>query len=546
VHPSRDGRADREAWHDAALAPLRTRVFLEIWIASFGSNLGTLVHGVGASWLMASLVHSSEMVAFVQASSALPVMLLSVTAGALADVWDRRALMLVAQCLMVATATLLTVLAFGGAVTPWLLLGFTFLLGCGSAIYAPAWQSSVGEQVPLPQLPAAVALNSIGFNIARTVGPALGGALVAAAGPPFAFLLNAASNVGLVVVLARWRRPPRPSALPPESVATAIRVGLRYARLSPAIRTVLLRALVFGTLASALWAMLPLVARDLLGGGPLVYGFLLAVFGGGAVLAGLASTWLRRRYGSDSIVTVSAVASGIATVLIAQTQLLAVSLLVLPAAGAAWVLTFSTLNIATQTAAPRWVAGRTLAFYQTAAFGGLALGSWLWGVYAEHGGLVASLTVAGGLLCATPWIARRWPLHPIAAAHSETSAPGSEDPALPGIEAQAGPVAISIEYRIAPAGAAAYMRAMQAIGRARRRHGAANWTLLQDVDEPTLWVERFETATWADHVRQARGAVVSDPAAFETMLRLHQGTDPPRVRHRLARSPDEFVADGGA
>ena len=530
------------SWHAAALAPFRTRVFVEIWLASVAANLGTLIHGVGAAWLMASLVPGPGMVALVQASAALPVMLLSVPAGALADVWDRRALMLVAQCLMVATAVLLTVLAYRGGVMPWLLLAFTFLLGCGSAIYAPAWQSSVGEQVPMAELPAAVALNSVGYNIARTVGPALGGVVVATGGPPLAFLINALSNSGLIMVLARWRRPRHPPPLPPESVAAAIGAGLRYAWLSPAIRTLLLRSFVFGALASAAWALMPLVARDLLGGGPLTFGFLLAAFGSGAIIAALASAWLRRRYGSDAIVTASSLAFGLATLSIAQVHSLAPSLLALPFAGAAWVLSFSTFNISTQTVAPRWVAGRTLAFYQTAAFGGLALGSWLWGVYAEHFGLASSLTAAGLLLCASLLVARRWPLHPVAAAHA--SVPGAGEPGYPNLAPHAGPVAISVEYRIAAADGAAFMRAAHALGRARRRHGAHGWTLLQDLDDPGLWVERFATATWQDYLRQAQRAVIADPAAQEAVLRLQQGGEAPRVRHRLARSPDELIAGG--
>ena len=346
-------------------------------------------------------------------------------------------------------------------------------------------------------------------------------------------------------MLARWRRPRHPPALPPETVGAAIAAGLRYAALSPAIRTLLLRAFLFGALASGAWALLPVVARDLLGGGPLTYGFMLAVFGGGAIIGALGSAWLRRRYGSDTIVTASSVAFGLATLVVAHSPHLAPSLLALPFAGAAWVLSFSTFNITTQTIAPRWVAGRTLAFYQTAAFGGMALGSWLWGVCAEHYGLRISLSGSGLLLCASLLVARRLPLHPLAKSDGTTS-DGSVplETALAGIDPQAGPVAISVEYRIAPQDAAAFMRAAHALGRARRRHGAHRWTLLQDLDDRLLWVERFETLTWQDFVRQAQRAVIADPAAQEAVLRLQLDGAPPRVRHRLARSPDELAAGG--
>ncbi len=366
--------------------PFRTPLFVALWVASLASNFGTMFQTVGAAWLMTTIARSSDLVAFVQAATALPIMFLSVPAGAIADIWDRRALMLLAQVGMLVAAAMLTVLAYRGALTPWSLLGFTFLLGCGGAVYGPAWQSSVGEQVPAGQVPAAVALNSLGYNIARTVGPAIGGAIVAVGGAAVAFLCNALSYVGLIVVLARWRRPQPAALLPPESIGAAIGAGLRYARLSPAIRTVLMRSAMFGFLSSALWATLPLVARDLLGGGALTYGFLLGAFGAGAVLAALASTTLLRHYGADAIVTAASVVFGIV-----DRGRVAVALERAVDGGdggrrrrvGAVVLDLQRHDAARPS--PRWVVGRTLAFYQTAAFGGMAVGSWLWGKYAEYG-----------------------------------------------------------------------------------------------------------------------------------------------------------------
>jgi MFS family permease len=529
-----------ESWLDTALAPFRTGVFLSIWLASLASNLGTLVQTVGAAWLMISLAHSSDMVALVQAASALPIMLLSVPAGAIADIWDRRALMLLAQGIMGATAAALTVLAFRHALTPWSLLAFTFLLGCGSALYGPAWQASVGEQVPHAHLPAAVSLNAISFNIARTVGPALGGVIVAALGPPSAFLLNALSYLGLITVLARWRRPRVPPALPPESMGAALGAGLRYVRLSPAIRTVLLRSFVFGLFGSAVWATVPLVARDLLHGGPLTFGFLLGAFGVGAVLSALGSSWLRHRYSSDAIVTAGSVAYGVSAVVVAQSAWIALSALAMAFAGAAWVLSFSTFNITTQTSAPRWVVGRTLAVYQTAAFGGMAIGSWLWGEYAELGGLAASLTTAGLLLTASFLLARRWPLHPTGTIDLDPLRAVIDGHGAAGIDPDAGPIVISIEYRIAPEDAATFIRAAHELGRIRRRDGARRWILLQDLDDGSVWLERFETVTWLDHLRQWQRATVADRDARERVIALHRSADPPRVRHLLARSPDDL------
>jgi predicted MFS family arabinose efflux permease len=534
-----DAAEPSEAWLETVLEPFRTGVFRSIWIASLASNVGTLVQAVGAAWLMTSLVKSSDMVALVQAASALPIMLLSIPAGAVADIWDRRALMLLAQGLMGLTAVVLTALAFGGGLGPWSLLAFTFLLGCGSALYGPAWQSSVGEQVPLPQLPAAVSLNAISFNIARTIGPALGGLIVASAGVPAAFLVNACSYAGLIVVLLRWRRPHVPRALPPESIGAALGAGLRYAHLSPALRIVLLRSFVFGLFASALWATFPLVARDLLHGGPLTFGFLLGGFGLGAVLAALGSAWLRRRYSADAITTAGAVAYGVATVVIAESPWLLLSGAACLIAGSAWVLSYSTFNIAIQISSPRWVVGRTLAIYQTAAFGGIFVGAWLFAEYVELGGLIVSLLTAGLLQAGSFVLARRWPLHPAVAIDMDPLTGAIDDHARAAIDPEAGPIVISVEYRVATADAAEFVRLAHELGRIRRRDGARRWILLQDLDDPRRWLERFETVTWLDHLRQSQRRTVADQGVRERLAALHQAPGPPRVHHLLGRSPDD-------
>ncbi len=526
-------------WLHGALVPFRTPLFVELWVASLTSNFGTMFQTVGAAWLMTTLARSADLVAFVQAATALPIMVLSVPAGAIADIWDRRALMLIAQIGMLLAGALLTLLAYRAALTPWSLLGFTFLLGCGSALYGPAWQSSVGEQVPVAQVPAAIALNSLGYNIARTVGPAIGGAIVAMGGVAVTFLCNTLSYCALIVVLARWRRPSVPATLPPESIGAAIGAGLRYARLSPSIRMVLVRSSLFAFLSSALWATLPLVARDLLAGGALTYGFLLGAFGGGAVIAALAITSLRRRYSADLIVTAASAVFGVATIVIALSRWSALSALVIVAAGAAWVLSFSTFNVTTQISSPRWVVGRTLAFYQTAAFGGMAGGSWLWGEYAEYGTLRASLLTAGLLLVASLALARRWPLHHAGAVDLGPLRSLPEDPGRPGIDPEAGPIVISIEYRVAAEDVADFVHAAYALGRTRRRDGARRWSLMQDLDEPGRFIERYQAVTWLDHLRQWQRATQADQGVRETVLRLHQGPEPPRVRHLLGRAPEE-------
>lgn len=526
-------------WRDSALAPLRTPIFASVWSASLVSNFGTLIQAVGASWLMTSLTRASDMVALVQAATALPIMLLSMPAGAIADIWDRRSLMLLAQSFMVVVAAVLTLLAFQGAITPWVLLGLTFLLGCGSAMYGPAWQSSVGEQVPREHLPAAVALNSLGFNIARTTGPALGGAIVAVGGAPFAFLFNAFSYVALIVVLVRWRRPVHKPTLPPEGMGGAMSAGLRYVRLSPVIRTVLVRAFVFGLLGSGIWALMPLIARDLIQGGPLTFGFLLGAFGGGAVIGALGSHTLRERYTTEHIVSGGSITFGLATVVVAQSPWMALSMLSLLAAGGAWVLTLSTFNITTQTSAPRWVVGRALAVYQMAAFGGMAFGSWAWGLYAEHGGLIESLTVSGALMAASFALARWLPLRPFETLVLDPLRKPGEIGEQRHVPADAGPVVITVGYRIARDDWDAFTIVMHEIGRIRRRDGARRWRLMQDLDDPEWWTERWQHATWLDHLRQLHRTTIADREVRERARAFHRGPAPPKVRHMIERSAEE-------
>ncbi len=361
----------------SAFSPFRSRIFLAMWIASLLSNFGSLIQNVGATWLMTSLAPSADMVALVQVSTVLPIMLFSLPAGAAADVWDRRVIMVVAQGAMLAVSVALAVLAWLGHVTPWLLVALTFLLGMGAALYGPAWQSSVREQVPRPELPAAVALNSVAFNLARAAGPALGGAIVAWAGAQVAFGINAVSYLGLIAVLVAWRRPPSEARLPPETMLAAMLAGLRFARLSHSLQTVLVRAGTFGFFAAALWALIPLVARDLLGGGAITYGLLLAAFGGGAVGGALVGGIVRERFSSEVIVAGGSAAFGGAGLVVAFSPYLSITFLALVLGGAAWLLVLSTFNVTVQLRTPRWVVGRAMAIYQAGVFGGLALGGWL-------------------------------------------------------------------------------------------------------------------------------------------------------------------------
>jgi MFS family permease len=517
------------------LAPFRHRIFLAIWIASLISNFGSLIQSVGASWLMTIIAPRPDMVALVQAATMLPIMLFSLAAGALADAVDRRRLMLIAQSLMLAASMILAVLGFLGWIGPWMLLAMTFLIGCGAALNGPAWQASVGDQVPREDLPAAVALNSLGFNLARTVGPAIGGVLVAVAGPQAAFLVNALSYVGLIAVLASWKRPPRTDELPPEALFAGMASGVRYAALSPVIRIVLLRAVVFGFGAAALWALMPLIARHLIGGGPLVYGILLGSFGLGAVAGALFSARLRELTSTDGLVAGATLGFAVGTAVAGLSGSVVLTAPALALSGACWVLALSTFNVSVQMSAPRWVLGRALASYQTVAFGSMALGSWAWGVAAHAFEISSSLVGAAIVLAASLVLSRVAPLPNLMKSNLAPARAWSDPDLAMELDLASGPVVVTVEYRVAQKDWEPFRAAMMELRRIRRRDGARRWTLLQDLSDPETWVERFQSPSWIDHLRQHRRSTVEDRAIELKPASFHCGAKPPRVRHLVQR-----------
>ncbi|MBB5984629.1 MFS transporter [Sphingobium lignivorans] len=530
-------------------SPLRLPLFRAVWMASLASNFGGLVQSVGASWTMASMGASAEMVALVQSSVSLPIVLLSLWAGAVADNLDRRKVMLCAQSFMLVASVILALAAWAGLLTPWALLGFTFLIGCGTAVNGPAWQASVGEMVPRPMLPEAVALNSMGFNIARSLGPAIGGAIVAVAGAAAAFATNAVSYVGLILVLARWKpdRPPR--TLPRESLGLAMLAGVRYVSLSPAIRIVLVRAIIFGVPGAAIPAMMPLVARDLIAGGPLTYGILLGAFGIGAVGGALASRRLRSRFSTEMIVRLASLAVATGACLTAFLGYLLPTLVALALAGGGWVLALSTFNVSVQMASPRWVVARALALYQMAAFGGLAAGSWLFGVLADHHGVAAALAIASVVQLLGLALAFLMPLPAIEDLDLAPADGWREPETALRIEPRSGPIVVTIEYRVAEENVPRFLAAMDERKRIRRRDGASHWTLLRDLAEPQLWVERYHVATWLDYVRHNRRRTKADQANTEELRSLRiEGTEPVvhrRIERQTSSLPRSRAPDAG-
>lgn len=518
-----------------APSPLSIPIFRAIWMASLASNFGGLIQSVGAAWMMTSLSASPLLIALVPAATTLPIMLLSLWAGAVADNLDRRKVMIGCQMAMLVVSAALAVTAWAGLITPWLLLAFTFALGCATAINGPAWQASVGDMVPRAILPSAVAMNSMGFNLARSVGPALGGVIVATAGAAAAFLTNAVSYVALLTVLFRWRPDLPPKLLPRERLDVAMRAGVRYVAMSPKIQLVLLRATVFGIGASAVSALMPLVARDLLGGGALTFGMTSGAFGLGAVIGALSTRRQRARFSIETIVRNAALALALGTAITGASGWLALALLGYLLAGFGWVTALSTFNVSVQMSAPRWVVARAVSLYQMTAFGGMAIGAWLFGWLAEHHGVVEALYASAAAQFVAAMLGLVWRLPQTGDDNLDLQNSWREpDTAVP-VEPRSGPVVVTIEYRIPAGSIVPFLAAMSERRRIRRRDGAHGWSLMRDLGDPELWVERYHVSSWLDYVRHNQRRTVADIANSNAIHALHDGPNPPVVHRMLER-----------
>ena len=379
--------AARPSPSTSALAPLSEPLFRSLWIAAVISYTGTWMQNVGAGWLMTTLTMSPFMVGLVQAAATLPVFVVILPAGALADMVDRRRILLFAQTWMVLASGILGVLTLLNVVTPWILLLFTFVLGIGAVMNDPAWQAITPEIVSREQHASAVALNSAGFNVARAVGPAVGGLIVAAAGCGTTFLLNALSFFGVILFLYHWKR--RPTAeVKSERVLHAIQTGFRYVRQSSLVKSVLIRTGTFSLAASAIWALLPIIARP---HGATGYGLLVGCFGTGAFCGAAVLPRLKRHMSVDAVVAVAIVVFAVATFAAGAVHQFGPLCLVLFIGGTAWIAILACLNVAAQTMSPDWIRARCLSIYLLVLQGGMALGSTLWGALATKVGVPTAL-----------------------------------------------------------------------------------------------------------------------------------------------------------
>ena len=519
----------------SAWSPFRYRTFTVLWVATLLSNVGGWMHDTGAGWLMTTLDPSPLMVALVQSATTLPVLLFSLPAGAIADIFDRRRLLIAIQIAEAVLTAGLGIVVLSGHVTATILLAFTFALGICAALLAPAWQAIVPRLVPKDALASAIALNSVGINVSRAIGPALGGAIIVGLGLAWPFLINAASFLAVIAALLWWRPAPAPKQqTPAEHVWSAMRAGLRYASSSPPLKGTLVRSVGFFAFASAYWALLPLIARERLDGGAQLYGVLVACIGVGAVTGALLLPHVRERFGPDRLVAAGTVGTALAMVTFAMVQIPLAAAMACLVAGVSWIAVLSSLNVSAQMSLPDWVRARGLSVYNAVFFGSMALGSVLWGQTAEMIGISSALLLAatGAVVC----ILLTWRFH-LTSGGALNLSPSSHwpQPVITGnVEIERGPVMTTVEYIVAPVHKPEFLAAMDQLARTRRRDGAFAWGVFRDAGQPDRFLEYFLEESWLEHLRHHERVTQDDRELQARVRALHSGPAAPLVTHFVA------------
>ena len=525
---------DNRAVHPSVWSPLLVPVFRALWIASLVANIGVWMQNVGGVWLMTTLSPSPVLIALMQTATSFPVVLLGLPSGALADIVDRRKLLMIGLAIMLIAVSTLGILTLLGVATPWLLLALTFVLGLGTALNQPIWQAIMPGLVPRKELSNAVTLGGVGFNIARAIGPALGGIIVAVIGPGAVFLLNAVMFFITLVVLIRWQSSRQSSVLPSERMVGALRAGLRYLHHAPPLQAVLVRLAIFIICGSALWALLPLVAvRDLNMGG-LGYGIFLGCLGLGAIIGAVFLSRVRQRLSIDVLVACATLVYTATTVALVVLHLVSVLLVALLVGGMAWLTLTSSFNVSTQLAIPKWVQARALGLYYVVFQGGTALGSVVWGVVADRLGVsLALLCSAIGMVVGLAAVLR-WRLQTSEGLDTtQVWAPWVEPHVLIEERTMDAPVLVTVEYRIDPQQALSFLEAMRDLHRVRLRDGAIRWGIYVDPFKPERYVETYVIGSWNEHLRQHERMTREDQINEERVRAFHIGEGPPAVSHLI-------------
>jgi predicted MFS family arabinose efflux permease len=535
--------------------PVRSRwgafgylAFTVIWTASVVSNVGTAMFDTASGWLITGLNASPVAVSLVQVAVSLPLFLFTLPAGALADVIDSRRLLIAVETAILAVSAIFALLVSLHLVSPALLLATTFLLGLGGALTSPAWGSTVPLLVSKDDLDGSTSANSVGFNLGRAIGPAIGGGAIAEFGISFPFWVFVASNVGIVAALLWWRVPRRSNeSLPAERLVSAVRAGLRHSANNQLLRATLARVLAFFPFACSYVALLPLVARQQTHQGPEFYGILLGAIGVGSVLGSLALKWLKAELGPDRLVAAASVAAAVALAMfgLAREPVTAVSACLL--AGAAWTVVLTKLYVSAQVALPDWARGRGLAVFLTFIFGATTIGSAFWGKFSAEFGLPAAYFVsAAAVILAIP-LTRPWKLQNGEALDLSPALHWRMPVVARKIENDRGPVLVVAEYRVAPENRSAFLSAVDALGHARRRDGAYAWGLYEDVADDERFIETFSIDSWLELMHARERITHADELLADRVhqlleappkIMLHISSDRPhRSWRRLESSP---------
>ncbi len=524
-----------ESGSSAAFAPLREPTFRRIWTASLFSSFGQLILGVGAAWEMTRLTSSPSMVALVQTAMMLPLMFVALPAGAVADMFDRRKIALSGLGFSIVAASVLTAIAYFGYTTPWTLLLFCVLIGGGVALYSPSWQASIGEQVSEEHLPAAIALGTISYNVARSIGPALGAIILAAFGAQAAFAITAVFYVPLWLAFLAWQRKHIPSRLPPERIDRAIASGGRYARHSPPIRTVMTRALLFSVASASTAALAPLIAKDLLGGDALVFGALLCAQGIGAVTGAYFMHGLRERMSTEWIVRWCTCITAAGLVVVGFSRSVPLTCVALFFTGGCNIVSYAQLNVSVQLSAPRWVTARALSLYSASLTGGIAIGAWFWGKVASWQDVTFAIVASAVAVACTLILGWLLPLPRVEDEDTSSVELGSEPEVGMALTLRSGPVVVEIEYDVDLDQAREFYGVMMQVEKVRKRIGGFDWSISRDIADPTIWVERYHCPTWGDYMRMRDRYTQADYDIQELADTFNRSGQGRRVRRRLER-----------
>ena len=522
-----------ERLESGAFTPFRHRAFALLWTATLISNTGTWMHDVGAGWLMTTLNPSPSVVTLVQAATTLPVFLFALFAGALADRLDKRRMLLFINLLLFVVVSTLALLIWQERMTPPLLILFTLMIGTGAAFMAPAWQAIVPQLVPRERLKPAIALNSLGINISRAIGPALAGILIVSAGLAMPFFLNAVSHLGIIIALLLWKQPDQPAKAHHGSLLSEMATGLRHVRHNPAMGATLVRAFAFFLFASAYWSLLPLIAKSVEGGGSTLYGTLMALIGTGAIAGALILPRLQGRFTSNQSVYIGTVGTILALLALALSPSPSVLMGAAFLGGLSWIAVLTSLNVSAQTALPDWIRARGLAVFLMVFFGSMALGSVFWGQLASATSISITLLVAASGLAFGGLVTRKFIIGQSEDQDLTSASAWPEAPILTDNQSSDHAAMITVEYQVRPEHQVAFLEAMNRFSKERLRDGATRWYLHQSVENPSFWLETFHVPSWADHLEQHKRVTKSDIALQKDIKAFMDQGSEPIVKHYL-------------